>query len=194
MTTARRSRAYPRVSASSVRALGRIGTSRWFASLLRRRRLLGGDELSVLDGIFAVLAAVRDRAQAAVGEHHQTVFALLLDSGKVDLEVQQAVVRNLRRQHLVLVADVAEVAAKGDAAVGADLIGQHRAVGVIRRQRAVDRPSPEQSPLAHGLRDGIVGGRVRCKACKKGKSQRKPDKASVQITSPCPLCCSTKSI
>src|SRR6516162_2098489 len=124
--------------------------------MLRRRRLPGGDELAVLDRILTLFAAVKDRAQATVGKHLKAVFALLLNRREINLEVQQAFGRNLGGENLVLVADVAEVAAIQNAAVGADLIGQHGAIAMVRWQRAVERPRSEQSPFAHGLGDRII--------------------------------------
>src|ERR1700680_3480905 len=48
------------------------------ASMLRRRRVAVGGEFAVLDGVFVLLVAIIDRPHGAVGLHHETVFAGLL--------------------------------------------------------------------------------------------------------------------
>src|SRR3954454_17815016 len=125
------------------------------AALLCRRWRAGGDVFAVPDRVLAALAAIVDCAQAALLREEQAELAGLLQQGEVHHHIEQAVGADHRRYHFVFVLGLAEIAPVHHPSVLPDLVSQERALLAVGPDRAVDRPSAEQTPLLNGRRERL---------------------------------------
>src|SRR5258705_3597870 len=121
------------------------------ACVLWRSRVAVGGELAVPDGIFALLAAIIHRTNGAVRLHDKAVFAGLFEAREKDAQVQHATFGNLGGDDFAFIRAFAEVAPVQNPAVWRNDISQHRALGPVRRKRAVQRTRSHPAPSAWRL-------------------------------------------
>ena len=106
----------------------------------RRRRRAGGDVFAVPDRVVAALAAIVDRAQAAVLQQQQPELTRLRQRGEVHHHIEQAFGVDRGGHHLVLIPGVAEIAPVHHPSVLPDFVSQQRALVAVGTDSAVDRP------------------------------------------------------